>query len=326
MLGIIGTDYNAGISHIAWSFAEQFNAKTLLVHHKNLTSFPERFKNRRITKSITREDIDWLLDGIDTLFTIETPYDWTIYAEAKKRGIKTVLMPMYEWLPKARPELKDVDLFVCPSIATYENLSGNKILVPSEVPVDTDKFTPREVKKAKIFLHISGHGGIQNRNSTPELLQAIPKVKSDVIFIINSQYPINKINDSRVIIQDKNFENYWDMYDDGDVWLMPAKYGVAFLGIGESMATGMIPSITDMHPFNKYLDKEFLVKPSDINTVPLFFNQPQLHSSFRPDELANEIDRIAQLDLSRHSARSLEMANEWSWKVWKPKYEEIFSK
>ena len=323
-LGIIGTCYNTGISHIAWGFAENFDSKTLLVDYKALAKFPLRFPNYRMTQNIIEEDIDWLLEGIDCLFTIETPYYWSVYQKAKKKGIRTVLMPMYEWLDRSRPELQYIDLFICPSKATFDQIQGNKVQVPCEVPVDLKKFKPRIITQAKTFLHNSGHGGLFGRNSTKELLEAIPLVKSDVRFIINSQYPLNRVDDPRITYNEQNYENYWEMYEEGDVYILLGKYGVAYLGIQEAMATGMPIIFTDMEPFNSYLPKETLIKPREIVASNIFKGQLEPMAFFDVKEIARRIDEIAQMDLTKFSKQSLELARLASWDVWKDKYNSFF--
>ena len=323
-IGQIGSAYNTGISHISWGFAEHLNAKTLLYDYKPLTMFPERFPNSKITKEIVQADIDWLLSDIDVLITVETPYFWDVYRQARAKGIKTVLMPMYEWLDRSRTELQYVDLFICPSESTYHSMWGNKIQVPTEIPVDLTKFTPQIVKKAKVFLHNSGHGGLYGRNSTLELLQAIPMVKSNVRFIINSQYKLDRIDDSRITYTEANIKNYWNLYNGEDVWILPGKYGVAYVGIQEAMASGMPIMFTDMYPFNSYLPKELLIKPASINTIKIYANQAEQSAVHDPAIIAAKIDEVAQMDLTKYSERSLELAKEWSWDVWKDKYIKIF--
>lgn len=323
-IGQIGSCYNTGISHISWGFSEHLNAKTLLYDYKDLAKFPERFKNHRITKEITQADIDWLLSDIDVLFTVETPYFWDVYHQAKAKGIKTVLMPMYEWLDRSRPELKYIDLFVCPAESTYEAMWGNKIQVPTEVPVDLSKFQPRIVSQARTFLHNAGHGGLYGRNATKELLDAIPLVKSDVRFVINSQYALDKVKDPRITYNEGNVKNYWDLYNGEDVWILPGKYGVAYVGIQEAMASGMPVMFTDMYPFNSYLSKELLIKPVSISTIKIHANQSEPLAVHTAKEIARRIDEVAQMNLTEYSKKSLELAKSWSWDVWKDRYLTIF--
>jgi hypothetical protein len=328
--GLIGSCYNTGISNIAWGFAEHLDMKALLYDYKPFTTFPERFKNRRLTKDITKEDIEWLLSDIDVLFTIETPYYWPVYEEAWKRHIKTVLMPMIEWLDRGRPELRSVDLFVCPSTYT-ERVMWNKgyrntVLVPCEVPVDLKRFPKRKFSRIRTFLHNAGHGGLKGRNSTYELMRAIKLVQCDARFIIRSQFPITeKIEDPRITYIEGNVENYWDLYEEGDCWLMPWKYGVAALGLQESMAAGMIPCITDMEPFNEFMPKGLLIEPERLDWRTVNCGQQELWAEQSTANIARTIERLYSerdvrpwLDWSRATAKA------WSWDIWQKKYQEMF--
>jgi len=318
-LGAIFQCYNTGLGNIAWGFAEHYAfEKILLVDKKPMQKFVKRFHNYRLTKSVDNSDIEWLLDGIDTLLVIETPYENRIFELARRKGIKTVFMPMYEWMSKTIG-LEKLDVILCPSLATYDLIkTKNKILVDTEIPVDLSRFKPRLVKKAKTFLHNSGHGGLMDRNSTGELLKAIPMVKSDVKFIVNSQFPLPECTDERLTVNIGNYENYWDMYDKGDVYILIGKYGVAYLGIQEACASGMPIMFSDIDPFNRYLPKELLVKPSGKTGSQVGY----MHL-FKPEDIAKKIDEVAQMDLTVYSKDSLGLAKQWSWDNWKPKYDKI---
>lgn len=326
--GLIGNCYNTGISHIASGFAEHLNMKALLVDNKPFTAFPQRFKNHRITKTLSPEDVEWLLSDIDVLMIIETPYDWNILIRAWTKGVKIVFMPMIEWLDRSKKELRYVSLFLCPSPYTTKKLREDRILtpcfeLPCEVPSDGTKFKKRKkITKIKTFLHNAGHGGIGGRNSTTELMQAIKMTTIPARFIIRSQFPIpNKVQDARITYIEGNVENYWDLYNEGDVWIMPWKYGAAALGIQESLAAGMLPCITDMDPFNKYIPKELLIKPKSLSERPHYAGQEELYADQDPVLIAQTMEKLYSLP----SAKIYKLFN-WAekkkkyfdWEIWKP--------
>lgn len=329
--GMIGTCYNTGISHIAAGFAEHMGMKTLLVDYKPFAKFPERFPNSRITQEFNLFDASWLLEDIDVLFAIETPYRWDIFQLAHDKGIKVVFMPMIEWLDRSRPELKYVDLFICPSLETELTMHKagytNTVKVPCEVPVDLDKFSKRKITQARTFLHVSGHGGLLGRNGTKEIIEAWQFVKSDARLIVRSQYPLPSWNgDTRITYYEGNVQNYWDLYEEGDVWVMPWKYGVAVLGLQESMAAGMLPLITNMSPFHDYLHPDLLIQPASLTTRTIHAGQKELWAEQSPALIAESIDRLYNTkDIRPLLKRTAFLAKEWSWKVWKPKYEKIFA-
>jgi len=57
------------------------------------------------------KEIDWLLKDIDIVLTIETPYNWSLISKAKEKGVKSVIAPNYEWIPKIVPA--QPDLWLC---------------------------------------------------------------------------------------------------------------------------------------------------------------------------------------------------------------------
>lgn len=333
--GLIGTCYNTGISHIASGFAEHLDMKTLLVETKPFTSFPERFKNHRLTKTMSQADIEWLFYNINVLMFIETPYDWSIIKKAKARGIKVVFMPMIEWLDRSRPELRDIDLFLCPSSYTFAtmqalNLPGKCVEIPCEVPCDKKKFIERQpIRKVRTFLHNGGHGGIGGRNSTAELLEAISLTDINAKFIIRSQFPLtDKIKDPRIRYIEGNIENYWDLYAEGDIWIMPWKYGVAALGLQESMVAGLLPVITDMAPFNEFMPPKLLIRPDKLSHRKIFNNQTELYADQSPALIAEKLEELynlTEIELKSLCEWARERANQWDWSVWKPKFQEFFN-
>lgn len=320
--GLIGTCYNAGISNIAWGFAENLNMKTLLVDTKPYAKFPERFANHRFTKQIDQSDIDWLLQDIDVVMAIETPYNWDVFRQAKERGVKVVFMPMIEWLDRNRPELQHVDMFLSPSKYTTRLLGpimrpGQRLLeIPCELPVDLKKFTRRKITHAHTFLHVGGHGGIGGRNSTLELLKAIKLVKSPAKFIIRSQVPlVGKYDDPRITYIEGNVKNYWELYDQGDVWVMPWKYGAAVLGLQESMAAGLLPLITDMPPFNQFMPHDLLITPKSLEWRTWHAGQKEIYAEQSPELIAQKIDEMYNKDIRQLLNWAKTTSEMWSWNI-----------
>jgi hypothetical protein len=68
------------------------------------------------------EFIEKYLDGLDVLFAMETPYDYNIFKLCRKRGIKIILQPNYEFLDFPSNSLTSPDLFAMPSIWNIDNV------------------------------------------------------------------------------------------------------------------------------------------------------------------------------------------------------------
>lgn len=109
-----------------------------------------------------------------------------------------------------------------------------------------------------MFVHNAGHGGLGGRNGTLEIIEAMRFVRSKIKLIINSQVPF-KCDDPRVEVRVKDYENYWDLWGEGDVFLFPEKFNGLSLPIQETMASGMAIMSTNRYPFNAYLPRELLI-------------------------------------------------------------------
>ena len=223
-IGFIARYDNSGLGILSWEMWEHLKPhKILAIANGVYKTFPERLEGQDVRfsgRNVSDGDFKWLLDGIDVLFAIETAYVRDAYVRARKVGVKSVLMPMYESLgANAENRVDTPNLFLCPSLLDYQEISDRKVFLPMPVNRQRVKFKQRKV--ARVFLHNAGHGGMASRNGTTELLEAIPMVKNpDVLFVIRSQNPIES-NDPRVKIQVGNVKNYWDLWNEGDVFVFP---------------------------------------------------------------------------------------------------------
>ncbi len=325
-IALIARSDNTGLGNLSWDYARNLGVKkTLIIKRNGYSHFPDRFTGGRLsTKEIsTPDEIDWLLDGIDVLLTIETPYNWDTYSIAKKKGVRTVLIPMYEWLPPRRTEYKYIDLFMCGSTLDYNVSPGNKVFI--QIPVDRKRLPFKKRVVAKTFIHNAGHGGVLGRNGTSELLAAIKMVKSDVNFIIRSQFPIGKIQDDRVQVIEGNVEHYWDLWREGDIFVFPCKFGGNFLPMNEAMSVGMPIMTTDFSPWNKFLNKDLLI-PTTRTISGIVSGRSIEMAVVAPKDIAEKIDQFAHKNIEKYSEELNQMAGEISWEKIKPRIIKEFEK
>ena len=146
---------------------------------------------------------------MDVMLFFETPFDWSLVEYCRQRGVKTVLVPMYECSLQRPPA--QFDEYWCPSLLDlrYFCNSPERVTDTSSVePFSTcfrhdggglSWFTtvPVEVEwkqrhTAKVFVHNSGHGGLKGRNGTRELVEGLRHVKTSPTVIIRSQSPIDE--------------------------------------------------------------------------------------------------------------------------------------
>lgn len=296
MIALIGKSNTKGLGILTREWAEHLPIDKVWCKLDQMTEKVDSFNYFNDDKQID-------LNGIKTIILLETPYQ-DLLRRCREQGVKTILKVNYEFLPT---NLKhEPDVYLCSSTLNYQESPDPKVLI--EDPVDTEKIKFKQRDKANVFVHNAGTLGIGGANGTQELLDAIPKVKSDVKFIIRSQKPI-KINDPRVDLRVGNVPNYWEMYDEGDVFVSPQKFRATSLPIQEAMASGMPVLCTDIPPFNEFVSYTFAYKEKrrEMLSRMVNFYVPDV------DSLANKIDELAGQDISKQSKQSREYAESISW-------------
>ena len=287
-------------------------------HEEDLTRYPKAIFCNRYP---TLEQIDFFLEDIDIVLIFETAYNWNIISKAREKGIKSVLMPMYEWSPYKLPT--EPDLYLCPSKLDYDIFPEPKKYLP--VPIDRKLFKFKQRTKAQTFVFNNGHGGSNGRNGLEELLEAIPLIKSDIKILIRSQLPILEINDPRVETRVANLKNRADLYQEGDVFLFPHKFNGLSLPIQEALSCGMPILSTDFYPHNTYLPKKWLFKAKgfekgQVNPASRIIDVAQLS----PENIALKIDEFANKDITEDSQKANEIAEAMSWDKLHKDYIKLF--
>lgn len=262
-------------------------------------------------------DFEELLNRCDTIFFIETPFDWKYIVRAREKGVKTVLLAMYECTRYPFPYFPDV--VVGGSVLekeTYKDIDVKVITVPVPKALKWRKRT-----RAKVFVHNAGHGGLGGRNGTFNLIKAIPMVKSPAKFIIRSQFPITlPYNDPRVEIRIGDFP-YEELFKEGDVFIYPDKFGGSCLPLQEAHASGMLVMASDRHPSNKWLPKEPLIPIRGYKKETII--NPFDSAIVDPVDIARYIDLWYNQDIEKYSLIGKNWGKANSWEVLKKEYEKL---
>lgn len=321
---------NSGISNVTWEFTKHLKpSKVCIIINSANQNFPERYDgitSIKVTNSLSTEQYEWLTDDVDVLWTAETFYDWRIIDYCRKKNVKTVLTTMIEMTAEKLPKYPDV--FHCPSKLDYEvfteKFSNEKVFIPW--PINTDVLPWKKRTKAKHFIHTASHGGMNGRKGTQLLLEAMQYVKSDIkltVYAWKNEYKIP--NDPRIEVQIKNFKNYWQVWREGDVLVYPQGANGICLPIVEAMSSGMAVITTDIYPFNEYMPKDLLFKPTSSfkkRMAPALLEVEDYKIS--PESIADKIDMIANKDISKYSEYGKKWAKEHSWKKLLPRYVDMF--
>lgn len=329
-LGLIARSDNSGLGTLSLEFYENLKpyiGKIVIVQNGVYKSFPERFPGARVThRELSSEDIDWLLEGVDSILTFETPYSDRLFREAKKRGVRSILIPMYECTPSFSA-IGHPDLILCPSkldLDFYKPEKKHTEVKYLPIPVNRKRLSFNQKRRAKTFLHNAGHGGLAERNGTNELLAAIPMVQSDVKFIINTQRKIN-YSHPKVEMRVGNVLNYWDLWRDGDVFVFPHKFDGLSLPIQEALSVGMPVLSTAIYPFTTFLPNEWFFNPDQViqTKVSGTMNQQIDFAIVRPEEVAKKIDEFADKDIREDSMTANRIASGFDWNRLREDYRKL---
>ena len=251
-IGLLGRMDDGGLGTMTWEFARHIHPERVLIvdlgHEGRGKGHIERYTDNCNEVGVSTswpgfdaEAANWLLRDIDILYTAETFYWPEIQAMCTQRGIRTVLHSM----PELHAPGLAADQIWVPTTWEQERIPGARYI---PVPVALDRFESRQSERAEAFLHIVAPAML-DRNGTDALLGALPLINEpcEIRFrgldleLTNPSSPAAPRN-----LGGK--ENYWEMTEDGDVLLMPRRYGGLSLPMQEAMARGMPIITTDLLP------------------------------------------------------------------------------
>lgn len=270
-LGVLAKQmYDAGIVDLVY------------VHpHTSRENHYEWYPNR-----VSKEE---LLEKCHTLLFIEDPFDWKLIPKAREKGIKTVLIPMYECTRNPLPYVPDE--IWSPSKLDQQYYPDSKF---AQIPI---KATWRLREKAQVFVHNAGNGGLGGRNGTKELIEAMQYVKSPIKLILRSQIPI-ACDDPRVEVRVGTFP-YETLWKQGDVFVFPEKFNGLSLPIQEAFASGLLVMAGARFPNTDYLPNGPLIPVSGYHKekIAVEFDCAE----FSPEIIAATIDKWYNQDITTYS-------------------------
>lgn len=331
-----------GLGYLAKSFYDAgVVTDVMTVAHGKRLEHPEWYPGAGRINSFRgsglRDAISFV-ERMDVMLFFETPFAWELIPYAREKGVRTVLMPMIECMPRILPHLPDVIL--CPSALdynwyqSYHNVSptqcagGNVQVVHLPVPVEQQFIDGwRERKQALTFVHNAGHGGLKGRNGTKELIEAIRLVRSEAKFIIRCQdnhswppYPelLGRVTYTEGTVPAGN------LYAEGDVFIFPEKFNGLSLPLQEAYASGMLVMATNRFPMNEWLPNEPLITPDGYDKMSVAPRcNDVMAARIDPVLVAKHIDEWYGRDIAEYSRKGLEWAKANSWEALKAKYMEV---
>lgn len=337
-LGLIARSDHRGLGIQTKGFFDHLNpAATVVVLMGDYTPYdahPDEYPGAMQTvfdgKGIGDEAIEYLLDNSDVILTAETPYSYDLFDRARERGVKTVLQGNHEFFRfGVDPNLSRPDLFISPSTWEFHTWPEPKVFLPFPVDRDLCRFSPRT--EAKTFLHVAGHRAHADRNGTTLVLQALRYVRTPIRMIIRTQSVLGrsafqgKARHIDLDIQTADVPNYWNLYDDADVLVLPRRYGGQSLPMNEALSCGLPVISLDVEPQRGFLPAASLVPARVWRQLPVQSGPMNCYTA-DPRVIARKIDELAgdpQL-VTNLSLQANRHADSISWRTLGPRYVSLF--
>lgn len=248
---------------------------------------------------IDMETLDWLLDGTHTVFTVEGPYDNRLPTLCAQRHVRLVYHANPElWDDRYRGATTKVWL---PTVWEARRVKDSEVM---RMPVDRERCKYRERSEAKTFLLPYGPA-FHDRNGRDLFLAASDLVTSDVRLVVGGMHPTDATHPR--VEHSGEVEDYWQLYDDADVLVLPRRYGGLSLCIQEAAACGLPIVTLDLPPYNTEVHRAGLVPTTWAYMARMRGGRFEVHNC-APEALAETIDRLASTpdlvaEMSAHSDR-----------------------
>lgn len=329
-VGTICYATQSGLGHLAKMFYDNgIVSRILVVQHKVYQMFTREWYPIEVRFQANHpRQVEQFLDGLDVLLVFETPMNqWRVVEQAKKRGIKFVIIPMYEWTPRNLPVIPD--LVICPSdldtdyFSHYPNTRLN-IPAPNEVDIPWKQRT-----HAIQFVHNAGHGQVGFAKGTPETLEAFNYTTSDAKLLVRYQHKepelhnlIQRYKEHPKITIEEGDKSYNELFTQGDVYINAERYNGLSLPLQESCSAGMLVMTTDRYPANTWLPDGPLFPPELVEKHHIANEIDRV--KINPKTIAQYIDTWYGKDIFDYSSYGLEWRQRNSWQALKPKYIETF--
>ena len=304
MIGTVCLTTHQGLSYLARDFFRNGIVDLVSIHHHTSRANHYEWYKDRVSP-------ETLLEKCDTLLFFETSFSSRILIEAKKKGIKTILIVMYESSPTSI--IKMVDEVWSPSLLDQKYYPNSKLV---QIPVDV-KWRLRE--KAEVFVLNNGNGGLGGRNGLKEVLEAMQYVKSPIKLIIRSQVPVKiPYYDSRIDIRIGTFDDIWS---EGDVFIFPEHFNGLSIPLAEAFACGMAVMAGARYPMTEWLPQEMLipVKGYHKESIAVEFDCAE----YDPKVIASKLDSVYNTNITKYSLLGKEFNEQNSWQNLKKVYRDL---
>lgn len=251
---VVAYNDDTGLGRMAQDARAVLGMRQLVVPSVRLATKPlEPGRDELLRKEATDEEIAALLSPLEGLLLLERP-DWhpRLLPVAKKLGLATACVPMWEWIRAQVPEWAQVDAILCPSefcLKIVRSCGWHHARVV-DWSLDLARFPKREIGGVgRTFFHNAGLVDEDDRKGTRDTIRAFLRLKrSDVRLIVRMQKAADLPElDDRIEVRIGNLGEPAELYAEGDVAVQPSKMeGLGFMVL-EPVCAG-VPTITIDYP------------------------------------------------------------------------------
>jgi glycosyltransferase involved in cell wall biosynthesis len=341
-IGLIARADKTGLGVQTWSFWRNMDIHKMLIvdlsEHSRQQPITDQYDGATFniwsrtgypsTVSSKSSVVEEFLKDLDVVFTCETPYNYWLFERAKELGVKTVLQFNYEFLDYMNNTgLPEPDLFLAPSKWHLDDVKRrlpNRNIEFLPVPVDRTLLPFKKRHRLKSIFHSVGTSAMLDRNGTDIVLDALQYLKSPIQVRITSQVNRNW-DDPRVSIINRKFDNFWELYGNEDLFVMPRKFGGLCLPMNEAISVGMPIVSSACSPQTDWIPSDLLIPAFAVDNV--MTRAPIDVYECSPVDLAAKLDELYENPdmVSEYSEWADWYAESISWTSLKPQYVSILN-
>lgn len=197
-------------------------------------------------------DVRTFLDGLDAVVVVERAVPLDLFAQARARGIRCVLLVNPEWYHPTKPYFADADLLVartafCARFLAEQHIDVPVVHLPCPVDLDEFPFRPREQAMRSVYSH--GWGGCHHRKGWPQVRDVLER--DATLLTVRTQRPLPDVPRGAVCMG--AVEDASALYADFDMACQPSRFEGVGLAIIEAMACGLPVITTDADPMREYI-------------------------------------------------------------------------
>lgn len=256
-------------------------------------------------------------DGLDVVFSVETPYDWRLPDWARRAGVKTVIQGNPEFYRNDQAEFAhqaEPDAWWWPTPWRIDRLPRGQVM---PVPMPDMAPTAATNDERLRFLHVIGKRAYGDRNGTDIVIAALRAIEEPCDLTIHGvgwelpEVPVPFGSPVRLEVERVGIEDRWAMYENQHVLLMPRRYGGLCLPALEAAACGLAVMMPDVSP-NETMASLFVSGRTDLAPIRLAAGHIQTVDVSHM-ELARRINELCRDPAQVRHAMTASQANVPRW-------------